>query len=210
MKKPTKRDMMDLIEHWRACVPKRPLTYGESLYHAREQAYQVRAFADENTPALDVEWLFEQTAIPVSQVPSYLLNENSGLTTDEPDGQLQIFINENEPQVRRRYSILHEWKHALDYYAHPILYRRLGRDEQSQSDLIEAIANDFAAHVLMPTEIVKHVWFDKQDIAAAANTFNVSYEAMRARLEKLGFIKAFWRATSPIHDNDSAYAACAV
>jgi hypothetical protein len=211
VKKPSEKDMMALIEYWRSFVPKRPLTYGQNIHGGREQAYHLRAFADEGKPAVDVHWLFEQTAVPVSLVPSYLLGENSGLTTAEPDGKLQILINENEPYTRQRFSILHELKHALDYLDHPVLYAKLGRDAENRRDLIEAIANDFAAHVLMPTELVKHTWFDTQDIASAASTFNVSYEAMRTRLEKLGFISRpkFWRTVALMHVNDPSYSACA-
>jgi predicted transcriptional regulator len=212
VKKPSKKDMIALIDYWRSFVPVRPLTYGQNIQHGREQAHHVRALADEDKPAVDIRWLFEQTAIPVDLVPSWVLSENSGLTTDQPDGQLRIFINENEPTVRQRFSILHELKHALDYHAHPILYAKLGRDEQNRSDLIEAIANDFAAHVLMPTELVRRMWLAAQNIASAAQAFNVSYEAMRTRLEALGFIKketGFWRPATFIHDTDPSLAACA-
>ncbi|WP_329051192.1 ImmA/IrrE family metallo-endopeptidase [Amycolatopsis sp. NBC_01488] len=211
MKKPSKKDMIALIDYWRSFVPRRPMTYGQNLHDGREQAYQVRALADENTPAVDVQWLFEQTAIPVLLVPSYVLGENSGLTMDKPGGELRIFINENEPYTRQRFSVLHELKHALDFYDHPVLYAKLGRDEQNRSELIEAIANDFAAHVLMPTELVKRAWFDMQDTALAASAFNVSYEAMQTRLEKLGLIGApkFWRAVARTPVNDPSYSACA-
>ena len=211
MKKPSENDMAALVDYWRSLTPKRPLTYGQNLHSGREQAYHVRAFADENRPAVDIQWLFEQTAIPVTLVPSYVLSENSGLTTDQPDGQLRIFINENEPQVRQRYSVLHELKHALDFYDHPVLYAKLGRDEQHRNNLIEALANDFAAHVLMPTEIVKRVWPAIRDIATAASAFNVSFEAMRTRLEKLGFIKTpkFWRSVALLHDHNPSPTACA-
>ncbi len=102
-------------------------------------------------------------------------------------------------------------KHALDYYNQEFLYARLGRNEEDRHDLIEAIANDFAAHVLMPTHLVTRVWFELRDIAAAASAFNVSYEAMRTRLEVLGLIKeitGLWRATTVMHDSDSSLAAC--
>jgi hypothetical protein len=204
--------MRDLISYWRSFKPDRPPTYGQSLQYGREQAYYVRALADDNNLAIDVQWLFEQSAVPVEQVPSYMLSENSGLTTDQPDGKLRIFINANEPYVRQRFSILHEWKHAIDYYNQQFLYARIGRNEDDRHDRIEAIANDFAAHVLMPTSLVTQVWFDTRDIAAAASAFNVSYEAMRTRLEALGLIKrptGRWRKTTFTHDTHPFFIACA-
>jgi Zn-dependent peptidase ImmA (M78 family) len=50
------------------------------------------------------------------------------------------------------------------------------------------IANDFAAHVLMPTALVKHVWSATGDLSLAAAAFNVSVEEMETRLEKLNLI----------------------
>jgi hypothetical protein len=186
---PTNREIKVLIEHWRSLVPLRPLTYGEHLNFGREQAYHLRAFADSNKPAVDVTLLWRQTVIPVLLVPSYVLEENSGLTTDRPDGTLRIYINQNDPHLRQRFTLLHEWKHALDFHHSAILYQQLGSGNTKIQDVqIEAIANDFAAHVLMPTKLVQHVWQETQDILQAAHVFDVSGEAMRLRLEKLGLI----------------------
>lgn len=54
--------------------------------------------------------------------------------------------------------------------------------------MIEWICNEFAANVLMPTAIVKRVWFSTQDVSLAATMFNVSTEAMTKRLERLGIL----------------------
>lgn len=212
MKTPSEREMMDLIDHWRSFIPQRPPMYGQSLQYGREQAYNVRALADDSNPAVDVQWLFEQSAVPVKLVPSYILSENSGLTTDQPDGKLRILINANEPYMRQRFSILHEWKHAIDFYHQQFLHARVGRNEEDRHDLVEAIANDFAAHVLMPTSLVTRAWFDTRDVAAAAGAFNVSYEAMRTRLEALGLIKrptGLWRKTTFMHDTHPFFIAYA-
>lgn len=199
MKSPNKQEMRALISHWRSLIPNRPLTYGQHLSYAREQAHHLRAFADTDNPAVSLGWLLNQRAIPVHLVPSYTLNANSGLTTDHYGGKLQVFINETEPPLRRRYTLLHEWKHVLDFYDSDTLYRNLGTgDEEKQYGQIEAIANEFAAHVLMPDQLVLDVWSGTQDIQQAAGMFQVSDEAMYYRLKKLGLIdrpKKRWRET---------------
>jgi Zn-dependent peptidase ImmA (M78 family) len=54
--------------------------------------------------------------------------------------------------------------------------------------LREAVANEFAAHVLMPTHLVKEHWFKTPDLLLLATAFNVSGEAIKRRLEKMGLI----------------------
>src|SRR5882672_6180065 len=125
MEIPSKEDMLALIDHWRSLVPDQPLTYGQHLDYAHEQAYQLRAYADTGAPDLNLIWLTEQTVVPVQWVPSHVLNRRSGLTTDLPDNTLKILLNQNEPYLRQRFSLLHEWKHTLDFYDNDLLYREL-------------------------------------------------------------------------------------
>jgi Zn-dependent peptidase ImmA (M78 family) len=213
----TKKDMVKLIEHWRSLIDKRPLTYGEHLLSAREQAYHVRALADENQPALDLTWLVKQIAIPVSFVPSYILGTNSGLTTTRVGGKLQIFLNNNEPYLRQRFSLLHEWKHALDFYDQTVLFQDLGSgDKDVRHTQIEAIANDFAANVLMPMDLVIRIWLETRNIIQAAKMFNVSPEAMQKRLQKLGLIDKpgqqppdRFRSATPAQATDPCVTPCA-
>jgi Zn-dependent peptidase ImmA (M78 family) len=188
MKKITKAEMLTLIDELRNHAPRRSLTYGESMKVARLQAAHLRKRLSAK-PDADLIWLVEQTAVPVHFVPSHELNEDSGLTTDLVNGKLEIFINENEPQVRQRFSLLHELKHVLDFPHAPTLHGRLGvGDERLKGNMVEWIANEFAGQVLMPTALVKRIWSKSQNLSLAAAVFNVSHEAMRTRLERLNLI----------------------
>jgi Zn-dependent peptidase ImmA (M78 family) len=185
----TKPAMQALINELRAIAPRRPLTYGESIQLARRQAAKLRQWAKADEPTVNLIWLVKQRAVPVNFVPSYKLGEDSGLTTDQIDGRLQMFINQNEPTQRQRFSLLHEFKHALDFDDAAVLHDKLGRGNRKlQGDMIEWIANEFAGHVLMPTYLVKRIWFNTQNLSLAANMFNVSVEAMATRLERLNLI----------------------
>lgn len=187
---PSFEAMEQLVAKLRGIAPKRALTYGQSLQIARLQAAKLRDWAAEwlnRELDINLAWLVHQEYLPVSFVGSYKIGEHSGLTTDQVDGQLRMFINGNEPPLRQRFSLLHEFKHALDFYDARLLHADLGNgDHEIKSGQIEAIANDFAAHVLMPTPLVKRAWFRWQELSIMANLFNVSREAMKCRLTKLG------------------------
>lgn len=187
MEKISKEAVKSLINELRQLAPQRPLSYGDSLHVARLQASRLRQLLGIESPDINLAWLIKQKVVPVHFVPSHELNENSGLTTDAVGRKLQVFINESEPTIRQRFSLLHELKHVLDFPAAEILHERLGSgDGQLKGDMIEWIANDFAAHALMPTALVKRAWFQTQDVRSCAILFNVSLEAMSTRLNKLG------------------------
>lgn len=189
MKRPNKTEMQALVNELRAIAPKRPLTYGESLQVGRVQAARLRRWANAHQPDINLVWLVQQRLIPVNFVASHKLGEQSGLTTDQVSGRLEMFVNEGEPLVRQRFSLLHELKHAIDFDDAPTLHAKLGRgNAKVQAGQIEAICNDFAAHVLMPTPLVKREWFTWHELSLVANAFNVSVEAMATRLEKLGIL----------------------
>jgi Zn-dependent peptidase ImmA (M78 family) len=204
MNKPTKRAVQAMIASLRTVPAKRGFTYGESIQIARVQASKLRAWAEAHEPEINLLWLVEQQVVPVNFVPSHLLSEQSGLTTDHITGKLEMFINSNEPQVRQRFSLLHEFKHVLDWPDADRLHSKLGSgDEELKGKMIEWIANEFAAQVLMPTRLIKRAWFASQDLPLMATLFNVSREAMTTRLEKLGLIgepkprpRVYFRTTS--------------
>jgi hypothetical protein len=216
MTKPNREQMQALLTELRALAPRRPLTYGESLQVGRLQAARLRRWANASQPDLNLIWLTQQRLVPVNFVPSHRLGEQSGLTTDQVTGRLEMFVNEGEPLVRQRFTLLHEFKHAIDFVDAPTLHAKLGRGNATvQASQIEAIANDFAAHVLMPTPLVKREWFTWRELSLVANTFNVSAEAMATRLEKLGILgdpkpapRAYFRGVVlPLRPADYALAA---
>lgn len=181
--------MGELLTELRAITPNRPLTYGESIQVARIQAARYRRWAQATEPAINLIGLVKQRLVPVNLVPSYRLNGESGLTTNAVDGTLQIFVNQNEPNVRQRFSLLHELKHVIDFANDTTWHAKLGRgDAKLHHDMIEWVCNEFAAHVLMPTGMVKRIWFTTQDLSLTATLFHVSAEAIATRLEKLGLL----------------------
>ena len=100
---------------------------------------------------------------------------------------MQIFVCQNEPHARQRFTLAHEFYHVITFYAADTLYSRLGSGStKRRHDQIEAVCNHFAANLLMPVAPFKRVWFQTQDIDLLANLFHVSPEAASTRLDKLG------------------------
>jgi hypothetical protein len=182
-------DITTLIAELRAIAPNRPLSYGESLQVARLQASRLRRWANASSLDINLAWLLNQTTVPVNLVPSHKLNEESGMTTNAITGQLEMYLNRAEPTQRQRFSLLHEFKHVLDFEAADRLHAYLGSGNvEAQANQIELIANEFAGQVLMPKRLVVSTWVKTQNLALAANLFNVSAEAMKTRLTKLGLL----------------------
>src|SRR3954471_13568352 len=119
MKIPTQNNMWTLISDLRSLAPLRPLTYGQSLEVAQMQADRLRDWIKADEPAVNLLWLRKQRAVPVRFEASYLVKEKGGLTTDKITGKLGMFVNENDPRLRQRFTLLHEFKHVLDWdHAH--------------------------------------------------------------------------------------------
>ncbi|MFD8492289.1 ImmA/IrrE family metallo-endopeptidase [Amycolatopsis sp. NPDC059657] len=188
----TTTEMIELIAELQELAPNRPLSYGESLQVARLQAARLRELLNATEqPDIVLTWLIRQKHLPVHFVPSIKLDggNGSGLTTNANDNKVQIYINESEPSVRQRFSLLHEFKHALDFKEFDTLSARLGSGNPERQRLqVELICNEFAAQALMPATMVKRVWSTMHDIEVTALFFNVSAEAMRTRLSRLGLI----------------------
>jgi Zn-dependent peptidase ImmA (M78 family) len=208
MNQPTNREIDSLIAVLRSSAPKRPLSYGESLQIARLQASKLRSWARATTrPDINLAWLLNQTAVPVNLVASHTLGEESGMTTNAISGQLEMYLNRAEPAQRQRFSLLHEFKHVLDFADADRLHAALGSGNQKvQEDQIELIANEFAGQVLMPKRLVVSAWLKTQNLALTASLFNVSLEAMKTRLTKLGLIgeikprpRSYFRLHGPMH-----------
>lgn len=110
---------------------------------------------------------------------------HSGQTTWAA-GVWLITLNDSEPLVRQRWTLMHEFKHVVDHPATRFAYRHLAATVAEER--CEQLADAFAACVLMPKSWVKAAWGQGgiQDLRLLATVFGVSRTAMRIRLEQLG------------------------
>lgn len=105
------------------------------------------------------------------------------------DGDPLITYNPSDAPVRRRFTIAHEIAH----HVHGDIDAPRDTAEQFNSrsrDPKEVAANRFAAALLMPAGLVRHLVVDKRmtDIVKLASTFGVSTAAMEFRLRNIGLL----------------------
>jgi Zn-dependent peptidase ImmA (M78 family) len=122
----------------------------------------------------------------------------SGLVHRGRDGRAVIGVNDSHAPVRQRFTIAHELGHLL-LHAQEDLHVDEGiwlRNERSSSaeDEREIEANQFAAELLMPAELIRDAVAGRElDLAndddpmlkALAEMFQVSRQALSIRLSRL-------------------------
>ena len=97
-------------------------------------------------------------------------------------------INNNHPSVRQRYTMGHELGHYLNHRDsvksfHDTVYFR-----SSQKSSMEYMADQFAARLLMPEAAISALLSKGvKTVKGMAFRFDVSLEAMKYRLEQLGY-----------------------
>jgi Zn-dependent peptidase ImmA (M78 family) len=177
----------------RTLVPRRPLTPSETLRIAELQANRLLEHFDIRTPAVPDEI--------VSELPRLRVIRERGLPVSGAahwDGRYWVItLSADEPRLRRRFSLMHEFKHVMDHTVKDRMYadRPLMRAEEQA----ERVADYFAACLLMPKRVVKRVWFEgPQNIEYLSAKLDVSPAALRFRLDQLGLIdrpkRCDWRS----------------
>ncbi len=197
MNKSINADQTSVLAALRALVPPRRLTYGESLRIAELQANRLLELFDIDGPAVPNEL--------ITELPRVRVRMQSGLPvsgcTHWEAGRWIITLNADEPHVRRRFSLMHEFKHVLDHTVKQQLYGDIEDDERA-ADRAERVADHFAACVLMPKRWLKHQWFDGgQRLNVVANRVQVSTRALSLRLWHLGMIGDTPRCARPPRRN---------
>jgi predicted transcriptional regulator len=177
---PEPRD--DVIGRLRHMMPLRALTYWEHRTMAERQATRLLELLDQTGPAADLGWLTKLHRVKIVLVPQWRMDGLSGMTTWKDD-QWLIGVNKGNPPARRRFTLAHELKHALDANRDKVTYQGITAAQR------ERIADYFAACYLMPKLWLRRAWTSGiQDPEALAGLFGVSQVAMQHRLRYLGFV----------------------
>ncbi len=99
-----------------------------------------------------------------------------------------IAVNKREPVPRQRFTIFHEFKHAVDGARTTDALGRFTREGKRPA--AEFVADYFASHVLIPEPWLLEALKESDDVGRLAERFGVSRDAMRVRLENLGLDRA--------------------
>jgi Zn-dependent peptidase ImmA (M78 family) len=167
--------------------PHRPLQLNEALWLAELQAnrlLQLRGVsADVPIPTTIVT---ELPRIAVEHDPDLPATAASGCSDwDYQRRTWVISLNPTEPRKRRRFTVLHEYKHILDHGSPGILPGRYPASYQRPAE--EIVADYFAGCVLIPKRLLTAAYYDGiQDPADLAQLFDVSKEAIEVRLAQVG------------------------
>lgn len=91
-----------------------------------------------------------------------------------------ILVSDTEQgEWRKRFTIAHELGHHFLCGETTFSFRRDNSSKEREADV-------FVAEVLMPEELVEQEYNNNNNLQELANTFSVSYQAMRYRLSSLG------------------------
>lgn len=106
------------------------------------------------------------------------------------DERFEIAVNSNHHPNRQKFSMAHEYAHYLLHRSRihemPEGERILHRNGDRNS--IEYQANDFAAQLLMPHDLVRSAFrAEGGNLKNMASRLQVSQEALRYRLDNLGY-----------------------
>lgn len=179
----------------RRLMPGRPLTQFEAYRLAELQANRFLAMRGVEGPGTPSEVV---SGLPFVEVRLRRDLPASGLTNWYKPRWL-ILLNGHEPHVRRRFSLMHEFKHVLDHNMSERLYPTTALMDHDER--VELVAEYFAACVLMPKRLVKQAYFGgRQSVTDLANDFAVSTNAMRYRLSQLRVIETYGRHERPYRD----------
>jgi Zn-dependent peptidase ImmA (M78 family) len=164
----------------RAKAPHRALGLREAAQVADWQAtalLELANLAEPPTPSALI------TELPRVQVRTDVDLPVSGCTSWQ-NGRWLIVLNGAEPLVRQRFSLAHEFKHAIDHrFRHELYVDRPGLSAVTQAELA---ADYFAACLLMPKRWLYRAWATgHQRVSELSRLFAVSPQAMTRRLEHL-------------------------
>jgi Zn-dependent peptidase ImmA (M78 family) len=192
-----------LLWRLRQLMPLRPLSSAEGLRLAELQANRLlewAAIGDAGTPSELI------SGLPFVEVALRRDLPVSGLTNWYKPRWL-ILLNATEPGVRRRFSLMHEFKHILDHDG--IGYRYPATWATTSDRRAELVADYFAACLLMPKRLVKRRYGEGlRDVSDLAAEFDVSEVAMRYRLQQLGLLDRTFRGEQAYRSIDNLNGYC--
>jgi Zn-dependent peptidase ImmA (M78 family) len=149
-------------------------------------------------PYENIESAFSDLKVYFLELPERV---SGAISFDKEDSTYKIIINSSKPKTRQHFTVAHELGH---YFLHGKVIQSeeividgdgtlegnkvLFRLDDAESNRIETEANNFAASLIMPKDLVVKAWKSLGDVEECAKIFNVSISAMSIRLERLGLV----------------------
>ena len=136
---------------------------------------------------LDVEKFIKDKYPDIKIMKVALASDVSG-KLEYKDGFWMMFVNLLHPEVRQRYTLGHELGHYLNHRDSVKSFEDTIYFRNKQKSSMEYMADQFAARLLMPENDVNElVKSGVKTVKEMSLKFGVSLEAMKYRLEQLGY-----------------------
>lgn len=172
-----------LLDHLRGMAPRRPVSPSEARRIAEHQASALLLASGVTRPAVPESVVTDLRFVHVRRWRGLTV---SGMTVSREAGW-EIVLDADEPLTRQRVTLLHELKHVLDEPSMPWLYPAATTGEAVAR--IERTCTYFAVCVLMPASWLLRDWLHgHRDVRRLACRYQVSAQAMHARLAELGLL----------------------
>src|SRR5467141_749334 len=146
---------------------------------------------------IPVEKIAQKEGIEI--VYAVLDGDVSGLLYRGSNGRVVIGVNKLHPHTRKRFTIAHDLGHKKLQHEGDLFVDKsliLFRAPQDRGDRRERAANEFAATLLMPEEMIQHELNkkpidleDQSKLESLARKFDVSVQALTYRLINLNLSK---------------------
>lgn len=170
---------------------------------AEKAAAKVLEAAGVTRPPIPVEALAKRAGAKVRY--RSFDGDISGLLVRSDDGEKIVAVHSGQPKVRQRFTIAHELGHLTLHKGDTVIVEHLTRRahvswrdgaSSGATDLEEIEANQFAAALLMPAEMVESDYWaiarrnvsDDTLVALLSRRYHVSNQAMRFRLLNLALV----------------------
>ncbi len=189
------RPQPSILRELRIRIPRRPnVTYSEALVIAELQAATLLELCEVDAAPVLSEIV---TNLPKVRVERAFQSASGASFWDRERSEWTIYLNRGDPRRRRRFTLLHEFKHIIDYGYRHVLYAGPGHGE---SDIeAERAADYFAGCVLVPKKFLKRAWGNGiQKVTDLAHLFRVSEVAIEVRLRQTGLVDCSHREESGV------------
>lgn len=173
------------LAYLRALLPNRQLRFAEALRLAELQANRLLELSGTGAAPVPSSVI---TGLPRICVEYEMDMPCSGASDWDSDRKAWIItLNALEPDTRHRFSLAHEYWHIVAHGSPGLI--DLGSFTFMGREPVEAVAEYFAACLLMPKRLIKRAWGEGyQRLTDLSEMFDVSPQAMKIRLEQLGLI----------------------
>ncbi|WP_170182330.1 ImmA/IrrE family metallo-endopeptidase [Blastococcus colisei] len=187
---------LNVLTKLRQLVPNRPLRFSEAMHLAELQARRLLELAGVTALPVSCRVITDLPQIRIVDDPQLPL---AGASHWDPAArQWVIRLNPTDSAAQRRFTLLHEFKHILDFGGPGLLPIGLDQHQLCTDQLAEQIADHFATCALLPKRLVREAWAaGTPAIAALATRCDAPPSATRSRLIQLGLIDPATRTGRP-------------